>query len=83
MLRVVCFVAEASNTAVGTSCRFNIMKMTPLLTLLLGAFFFAGCASTEESASSDVSEAVEPPGATRSQLLMDQYKSGQIPGYRD
>jgi uncharacterized lipoprotein YajG len=83
MLRVVCFVAEASNTAVGTSCRFNIMKMTPLLTLLLGAFFFAGCASTQESASSDASESVESQDGTGSGLLMDQYKSGQIPGYRD
>jgi uncharacterized lipoprotein YajG len=59
------------------------MKITSLLTLLLGAFFFAGCTSTQESATMDAPDAVEPQDATGSGLLMDQYKTGLIPGYRD
>jgi uncharacterized lipoprotein YajG len=59
------------------------MKITHLLTLLLAALFFAGCASTQESASNEASDSVESQDRTGSGLLMDQYKAGEIPGYRD
>jgi PBP1b-binding outer membrane lipoprotein LpoB len=59
------------------------MKITSLFTLFFGALFLAGCASTEESASTTVPAASESPHGNGSRLLMDQYKSGEIPGYRD
>ena len=58
------------------------MKFINLLTLLFAALFFAGCASTDDSApasSADTTESQADAGG----LLMDQYKSGAIPGYRE
>ncbi|MFQ3271134.1 MAG: PBP1b-binding outer membrane lipoprotein LpoB [Lentimonas sp.] len=68
----------------------NIMKFINLLTLLFAALVFAGCASTDDAAPANDSEgaaAVEnqdsDSDSDREGLLMDRYKSGEIPGYRD
>jgi len=61
------------------------MKFINFLALLFAAFFFAGCASTDDSASAadnTADEAMESHDADEG-LLMDRYKSGEIPGYRD
>lgn len=63
------------------------MKLINFLALLFAALIFAGCASTDDSDSAannegaDAAEAQD--GADNSGLLMDRYKSGEIPGYRD
>ena len=67
----------------------NIMKFINLLALLFAALVFAGCASTEKSdaaadkAASADDEVVEVQTIETEGLLMDRYKSGEIPGYRD
>lgn len=64
------------------------MKFINLLALLFAALVFAGCASTdkaEDAADQDAAEAAEAePQTTETQgFLMDRYKSGEIPGYRE
>ena len=66
------------------------MKIAPLFTLFAGALCLAGCASTEESAApqgaaiqGSAPQGYQTSPVTGSTLLMDQYKTGQIPGYRD
>ena len=75
------------------------MKLIQLLALLGTASFFTGCASTEKSAPATSSSSAAPvthaapvPGGTStagqqedtgSGLLMDRYKSGEIPGLND
>ena len=62
------------------------MKFINLLTLLFAAFFFAGCASTDDSASATdntASDAVGSQDDAAEGLLMDRYKSGEIPGLHD
>jgi hypothetical protein len=57
------------------------MKFINLFAISLTALFFAACATTDESPSTEAdtgSVADEP-----SVLLMDQYKAGDIPGYLD
>ena len=62
------------------------MKFINLLALLFAALFFAGCASTDDSAPAS-NEAAADTAAPKTHdtdgLLMDRYKSGEIPGYRD
>lgn len=60
------------------------MKTTHILTLLCAALFFAGCASTQNS-TEEAQEGVQSQddASTGSGLLMDRYKTGEIPGYRD
>lgn len=66
------------------------MKLTPLLALFAALFFFAGCGSSSDSADSSSSEAqamgdeevdVSTDNTADEGLLMDQYLSGEIPGY--
>lgn len=62
------------------------MKFINLLALLVAALFFTACASTDESApaaDTDAPVATETQDTGSEGLLMDQYKSGEIPGYRD
>ena len=74
------------------------MKLSHIITLLIAALFFTGCASNENaSASEEVApatgtETMEADGAgqktayegsTGSGLLMERYKAGSIEGYRD
>jgi len=65
------------------------MKLINLLTLIFAAFIFAGCASTNDPASAADNSENASANAAESQfndskgLLMDRYKSGAIPGYRD
>ena len=62
------------------------MKFINLLALLFAALVFAGCASTNDSAAAadtDTADSAETQNAGTEGLLMDQYKSGEIPGYRD
>ena len=62
------------------------MKIINLLALLFAALFFAGCASTDDSASATDNGATDtaaPQADGNEGLLMDQYKSGEIPGYRN
>ena len=62
------------------------MKVINLLALLFAALVFAGCASTDDAASAadnDGADAVESQNTDSEGLLMDRYKSGEIPGYRD
>lgn len=75
------------------------MKLSHIITLLIAALFFTGCASNE---SASTTEEVAPEtgastmgnegsstnktayeGSTGSGLLMERYKSGQIEGYRN
>lgn len=73
------------------------MKLTQIITLLVAAFFFAGCASNESASTTE--EAAPATGATASDagagaktayegstgsgLLMERYKAGSIEGYRE
>lgn len=64
------------------------MKFINLFALLFAALVFAGCASTESTApaadsTDDAAAEVEPSTTDTEGLLMDRYKSGEIPGYRD
>ncbi|WPJ97440.1 hypothetical protein SH580_06915 [Coraliomargarita algicola] len=74
------------------------MKLSHIITLLIAALFFSGCASndnasmTEEAAPATGSSTMGNDGATQktayegstgSGLLMERYKSGNIEGYRD
>jgi hypothetical protein len=72
---------------------FKIMKFIKLLALLGAAFFLTACTSTDETlpaadeegaahtkAAADMGDSHD---AHSEGMLMDQYKSGQIPGYRD
>jgi len=69
------------------------MKFIKLLALLGITFFLTACASTDEAASTSggggsehsnaASDMAGSDGANNEGLLMDQYKSGEIPGYRD
>ena len=62
------------------------MKFINLLALLFAALFFAGCASTDEAATAvdhTDGDAIESQTDDTEGLLMDRYKSGEIPGYRD
>ncbi|KRP37811.1 MAG: hypothetical protein ABS34_00880 [Opitutaceae bacterium BACL24 MAG-120322-bin51] len=63
------------------------MKFINLLALLVAALFFTACASTDETVpaadKNAAADMVEPHDAHSEGLLMDQYKSGEIPGYRD
>ena len=61
------------------------MKFINLLALLFAALVFAGCASTEKSdaAAPAEDEVIEVQTIETDGLLMDRYKSGEIPGYRD
>jgi len=73
------------------------MKLSHIITLLIAALFFTGCASkktastTEETAPATGSATVGDDGSgqktayegsTGSGLLMERYKSGQIEGFR-
>lgn len=62
------------------------MKFINLFALLFAALFFTACASTDDSASAadnTAPDAVESQGDDGEGLLMDRYKSGEIPGYRN
>lgn len=75
------------------------MKLTHIITLLLAALFFAGCASNgsssanEEAPSTGEATATDTDadagaktayeGSTGSGLLMERYKAGSIEGYRE
>lgn len=62
------------------------MKFINLLALLVAALFFTACASTDESApaaDTDTVDTAESETTNTEVLLMDRYKSGEIPGYRD
>jgi hypothetical protein len=62
------------------------MKFINLLALLFAALFFAGCASTDDSAPAADNAGADTAAAQTDDgegLLMDRYKSGEIPGYRD
>jgi len=71
----------------------QIMKFIKLLALLGITFFLTACASTDEAASTSDGGGSEHSNAASDMagshdphnegLLMDQYKSGEIPGYRD
>ena len=63
----------------------TIMKFVLPLSLFFSALFISGCATTTEEPAPSVAEepaAVEPVDSS-SILLMDRYKSGEIPGYRE
>jgi hypothetical protein len=69
------------------------MKFIKLLALLAITSFLTACASTNEAASAfggggsehsnAAADMAESHGVHNEGLLMDQYKSGEIPGYRD
>ena len=61
------------------------MKFINLLALLIAALFFTACASTDESAAAAdaAADTAESQTIDSEGLLMDRYKSGEIPGYRD
>jgi PBP1b-binding outer membrane lipoprotein LpoB len=62
------------------------MKFINRLALLFAALFFAGCASTDDSASAADNAGADtaaPQADDDGGLLMDRYKSGEIPGYRN
>ncbi|MDG1241131.1 MAG: hypothetical protein P8R37_06370 [Opitutae bacterium] len=69
------------------------MKFIKLLAFLGITFFLTACASTDEAASASAGKSAEHSipaadmagshDAHNEGLLMDQYKSGEIPGYRD
>jgi len=73
------------------------MKLTHIITLLLAAFVFTGCASNESASTSEEAapvtgtaasdagsgEKTAYEGSTGSGLLMERYKTGRIEGYRD
>jgi PBP1b-binding outer membrane lipoprotein LpoB len=73
------------------------MKLSNIITLLIAAIFFTGCASNTTSTSEEVapetgaatmdSQAAPAKtayeGSTGSGLLMERYKAGSIEGYRD
>jgi len=71
----------------------QIMKFIKLLALLAITSFLTACASTDEAVTATDGEGSEhsnaasdmagSDGANNEGLLMDQYKSGEIPGYRD
>ena len=65
----------------------TIMKFINLLALLFAALVFAGCASTDNPDAADTApeagEEAEMHTTDTDGLLMDRYKSGEIPGYRD
>ncbi|MEM1223157.1 MAG: hypothetical protein AAGH40_10360 [Verrucomicrobiota bacterium] len=61
------------------------MKLIPRLSILISALFLGACATTTEEAAAPAveEEPVVEETASSSVLLMDRYKSGEIPGYRD
>ena len=68
------------------------MKLTPLFALLAALFAFVGCNSSSDSAASsaeskpmgDAEEASAGADSTAEDgLLMDQYLTGEIPGFKD
>jgi PBP1b-binding outer membrane lipoprotein LpoB len=72
------------------------MKLSNIITLLIAAIFFTGCAtttSTSEEAAPETGAATMDnqaapaktayEGSTGSGLLMERYKAGSIEGYRD
>ena len=69
------------------------MKFIKLLALLGTASFLTACASTDAMVpasdeggaahSNAAADTAGSHGAHNEGLLMDQYKSGEIPGYRD
>ena len=62
------------------------MKLTYILPFLTAALFFTGCATTPAEAPDGASPDQRVEGQERpegSRLLMDQYISGEIPGFRD
>ena len=74
------------------------MKLSHIITLLIAALFFTGCASNETAATSEEAapetgsasmgdegsgEKTAYEGSTGSGLLMERYKSGRIEGYRE
>lgn len=74
------------------------MKLSHIITLLIAALFFTGCASNETASTPEEAapmtgsatmgnegsgEKTAYEGSTGSGLLMERYKSGRIEGYRD
>ncbi|MBT64076.1 hypothetical protein QEH52_16445 [Coraliomargarita sp. SDUM461003] len=74
------------------------MKLSHIITLLIAALFFTGCASNDNGATSEeaatttgsgtmsdeaATQKTAYEGSTGSGLLMERYKSGNIEGYRD
>lgn len=74
------------------------MKLSHIITLILAALFFTGCASNKKAASTEeaapetgtatvsnegAGEKTAYEGTTGSGLLMERYKTGRIEGYRD
>jgi len=73
------------------------MKLSHIITLLIAALFFTGCASTETATTEEAApeagtatvgndgsgEKTAFEGSTGSGLLMERYKSGRIEGFRD
>ncbi|MDQ8195911.1 hypothetical protein QEH59_15865 [Coraliomargarita sp. SDUM461004] len=74
------------------------MKLLHIISLLIAALFFTGCASQENATSTgeaapatgsgaasddSVGQKTAYEGSTGSGLLMERYKSGNIEGYRD
>jgi hypothetical protein len=56
------------------------------LALLFAALFFSACASNEKAtpaADGAAPKTAETKSGTGSGLLMDRYKTGEIPGYRE
>ncbi|MEM7792192.1 MAG: hypothetical protein AAF546_12380 [Verrucomicrobiota bacterium] len=62
-----------------------MMKLIPRLSIFLSALFLGACATTPEKATAPVveEEPVVEEKTSTSVRLMDRYKSGEIPGYRD
>jgi hypothetical protein len=74
------------------------MKLTHIITLLIAALFFTGCASNEATSTNEeaapatgsatmgnegAGQKTAYEGSTGSGLLMERYKSGNIEGYRN
>lgn len=69
------------------------MKLTPLLALLAALSFVVGCGSTSETADGTSAKESQPMGDNAEDPstantsdegpLMDQYLSGEIPGFDD
>ena len=74
------------------------MKLSHIITLLIAAIFFTGCATNENASTAEeaapetgsatmdnegAGEKTAYEGSTGSGLLMERYKSGRIEGYRE
>lgn len=63
---------------------FIVMKNLIAFLTLIAVLFLSACASTPRQSSGSGGEAsAEEQSSTGSRLLMDRYKSGEIPGYRE